>query len=504
MKPELVSIKDLIPAAYNPRIADPWRLELIGLSLRKLGWVIPVYATKDGEILSGHQRTFIAGKMGWKQVPVVWVPDMDENRRRAVNILFNRATNDFESTDSGASAKKRALELDIETKAKALPDQEKDFAPCLHLEKLNIRRLIDANPGSENRYTKGTARGLWVNKIKIPPVVTKGTLKFVNGAGRAWYEAEKGQRFIYCVLIDPNLAGFAQIMLNLISMDFDIQTRYADLLRHNSFRRSSFKRHCLGAGFVFAVHKGSAKTFDINKRDDKLKFLRTHGTRILDFGAGRLHESKMLENAGFTVTSFEPYRCDQDNQIRKDVSINEARTFLETAGLGWQWNSIFISSVLNSVPFYQDRLHIVRILAALSGSRTKVFACAQHRNSNSFRPVRQKQLSERKASAVTFELDYEPGIVLAELGRNPKVQKGHTPEEFTNLFKNGFNRVKPILRGRDNVYLVAAEPKKIPWKELEESLRFEFDLPYPDGGRMGLGEKAIEEFKKREKTYLKK
>lgn len=44
------------PSTYNPRTADPKRLNLIELSLRKLGFIAPIYADANGEILSGHQR----------------------------------------------------------------------------------------------------------------------------------------------------------------------------------------------------------------------------------------------------------------------------------------------------------------------------------------------------------------------------------------------------------------------------------------------------------------
>ena len=44
------------PSTYNPRTADPKRLDLIELSLRKLGFIAPIYADANGEILSGHQR----------------------------------------------------------------------------------------------------------------------------------------------------------------------------------------------------------------------------------------------------------------------------------------------------------------------------------------------------------------------------------------------------------------------------------------------------------------
>lgn len=68
-KIELLPVSALRPALYNPREADAERLELVRLSLRKLGFLLPLVATTDGEILSGHQRHAVAVDMGAARVP---------------------------------------------------------------------------------------------------------------------------------------------------------------------------------------------------------------------------------------------------------------------------------------------------------------------------------------------------------------------------------------------------------------------------------------------------
>lgn len=45
---ELLPVSALRPALYNPREADAERLELVRLSLRKLGFLLPLVATTDG------------------------------------------------------------------------------------------------------------------------------------------------------------------------------------------------------------------------------------------------------------------------------------------------------------------------------------------------------------------------------------------------------------------------------------------------------------------------
>ena len=83
---ELIAIERLKPATYNPRTADNARLDMVELSLKKLGFVLPIFATRDGEIISGHQRHLMANKIGLKKLPVIWCDDMDLPTRKAVNI----------------------------------------------------------------------------------------------------------------------------------------------------------------------------------------------------------------------------------------------------------------------------------------------------------------------------------------------------------------------------------------------------------------------------------
>ena len=66
----LVPIDSVRPSTYNPRSADPRRLDLVALSLRKLGFVLPLSADAGGELLSGHQRHLVAQRLGLTHVPV--------------------------------------------------------------------------------------------------------------------------------------------------------------------------------------------------------------------------------------------------------------------------------------------------------------------------------------------------------------------------------------------------------------------------------------------------
>ena len=105
--PRLELLSNIKPALYNPRETDPYRLQLIKDSLSRLGWLLPVYGTMSAEgkfeLISGHQRTLAASQMGYTSVPFIELPEMSLNKRKAINILFNRGTNDFRALENSRS-----------------------------------------------------------------------------------------------------------------------------------------------------------------------------------------------------------------------------------------------------------------------------------------------------------------------------------------------------------------------------------------------------------------
>jgi len=110
------------PSAYNPRHADPARLDVIELSLRKLGWLLPIYADPAGEIISGHQRHLVAERMGYGWVPVETMRKIPLERRKAINIAFNRGTNDLRPEQTPAKLTDALDRVDLAKLTAALPN----------------------------------------------------------------------------------------------------------------------------------------------------------------------------------------------------------------------------------------------------------------------------------------------------------------------------------------------------------------------------------------------
>ena len=497
---KLLPIGAVNPSTYNPRIADPERLNLIELSLRKLGFLLPIYADQKGEILSGHQRHYVASRMGVERLPVDFTKPLDLAERKAVNIAFNRGTNDLAPGDLPKTLTEALQRSDVHQLAEALPDLDinsSKFYPCLNAQEMPIQPLLAANSGRWVQYARNISKTLR-GKGVIMPVVIDPDGKVINGIGRLQMLAESGEKTVKVVQISQAQAQLADAMLNLLSMDFNIHHRYDDLLRYNSFRRSRRTRNELGRGFVFAVIGSKPSyTLDLSNPDHLKRWKAVHGSTVLDFGAGHLTETQILQQAGIDCTAFEPFHITKGEEIDKAASQEIVKSFLQTVRSGKRFSSIFISSVLNSVPFESDRRHIISLTASLADEKTRLFAVASSTQQTGWRNLNgAAPLNKSDSSQITFMLDYEPGIGLGDISKLPKVQKYHTPSEFRELFLTRWQEVKVNI-AVENVQVICRNPRPVDPLALRDAISFEFDLPYPDGSRMNRVDVALEAFSTR-------
>ena len=497
---KLLPINAINPSSYNPRIADPQRLDLIELSLRKLGFLLPLYADANGELLSGHQRHYVATRMGVKQVPVDFTKPLDLANRKACNVIFNRATNDLSPDDLPKTLTEALERSRVHELAEALPDlniHNPEFYPCLNAEELPVQPLLSVNTGRWVQYARNISKTL-KGKGVVMPLVIDPDGKVINGIGRLQMLAENNAPTVKAVRISHAQAALADAMLNLLSMDFDIHNRYSDLLRYNSFRRSRRTRNELGRGFVFAVIGAKPSyTLDLSNPEHLKRWKALHGSTVLDFGAGHLTETQILQQAGIDCTPFEPYHLTKGEEIDKVASLEIVKSFLQVVRSGKRFSSIFISSVLNSVPFEGDRRHIISLTATLADAKTRLFAVASSTQQTGWRNLNgAAPLNKSDSSQITFMLDYEPGIGLGDISKLPKVQRYHTVSEFRELFLTQWRDVKVNI-AVENVQAICRNPCPVDPVALRDAIAFEFDLPYPDGSRMNRVDVALEAFSTR-------
>lgn len=504
---QLVKANEIRPSTYNPRETDPVRLDYIELSLRKLGFLLPLYVDGAGEILSGHQRHLVATeRLGCRFVPVETVRPEDSiglDLRKGLNILFNRATNDFCFFDTPRTATNELHQSGALEEIRNLPDipvGSEAFFPCIHaMMTKSIKPILETNDFTNAQDSRNLAKSLLRYGV-LMPVIAKEDGKVINGIGRLMLQAELGREEIDVITVPEDRARIIHFLINRLSMEFNLHERYSDVLRYNSFSRKRSSRQSLGRGFYFLISDTSSNQFDINIPENLATWKQTYGDCVLNFGAGHMTESEILRRNGAYVTSFEPYVLAEKDAIDKRRSIDVTRMFLRDVGARRVWDSIFINQVFNSVPFWQDRLHIVTLLAALSTRDTTVYARATSDKCGISPTAEWKSMDRNKMKSVKMIAEYEKGVTIGEYvtGR-PKMQKYHSVEEFEKLFQSGFENCncEEDVGPKGQVVAICSDPRPISLKKLRAAIEFEFDLPYPDGSTMDLVAEAKEAFGRR-------
>jgi hypothetical protein len=488
----LASVGDLTPDETNPRKPDEARLHLLRLSLTKLGFVLPVSVTSDGLILSGHQRVTVSKELGFAEIPVDIV-DLPEKDVRGMNIMYNRCTNDFGALDTGSESFKNLSMEGLIEEAEKLPDMNPAEWPLMFAKEQSITGLVKTVADKYDKKAVVAAENFVRKKIRIPIVVSESG-QVINGVYRLFAAREAGVKRWPVVTIPDELGAFAVHFLNYLSMDFDIGEDFRQLLRYSAYRRPQNNRGDLPKAYRFwANGHRTLPDKDSYSRTYWRVFRDMHGHNLLDFGAGLCKVAPLLNSKGFNCVDFEPYRIDHGGESMKPspmFSKQKAREFLQTiADPDLKFDSVFLASVMNSVPFPQDRMAVLLIVHALSAYDTGIYGTCRDESDfhYEYQGIRQ---------ANYFVLGTEPGIRLGDAVSNPKIQKFHTTEEMDSQLKMLWTKTD-FWKGGNVFYWTAARPKRINPKSLAKALEFEFNLPYADGTTMDLVGLAKECFSKR-------
>lgn len=490
----------LIPDATNPRKSDPARLGLLRLSLAKLGFIMPVYADiKTGLLLSGHQRLTVSGELDYQSIPVIYVDIKDEDIK-GVNILFNRATNDFTAFDTGSKAQGK-LDLDaVIAAAEALedfPSDENWFA--LNCRNEDIRPFVQDQADRYDKKASVLADSMLRMGIRIPLVVSESG-QIVNGIHRAFAALEAGETHWPVIRVPDAHAEVALNFLNYLSMDFHIDDEFKNLILHSAYRRPQNNRGAVPKAMRFwANGNRTLPDKDSYSADYWRHFRDIHGLTVLDFGAGLGKAAPYLQTKDIQAIDFEPYRIDRDADSgvpSPAYSKQQAKRFLDQiADPQMKFDSIFLCSVLNSVPLPEYRLAVLAIVHALSTRATAIYGTLRHISDYNY-----EYGGIRNANYFTF--DSEPGVRVGDVMRAPKLQKFHSEDEARVMFEKFWKNVE-FWPGGNVFYFKLTAPKGLNPAIVGKALELEFDLPYADNTRMGLVEHAKKAFSKRLMTTIK-
>ena len=502
---QLVKTRSLTAWESNPRERDPERFEWVKLSLRKFGFVMPIYARENGMLYSGHQRSAAALEIGMEEVPVVYLnPPQDEHSNRVLNMVFNVTTNDHATR--AEFGKKAAASLGERSQFESLPDAVNPF-PCLNrfvITPADYLKTIDI--ANVNNLVRIYANYLLEYGIHIPIILDDNDV-IINGAPRLLAAIESGLVAFPAVRVSENTEAL-QLFLNKITMSFDLTKTFGDAIRYNSFFRhenQKIQRKVLGVGFYHWVFgkeatKGGSKWIKQHltklEGDYLSRWIGEHGTTVIDFGAGRLDNAMKLKAAGINCVPFEPYvPKPKKEELSFSSSVAIGRQFLKFIAERPHVDSLFVSSVFNSVPYKEDRDHLMVIFQAICMWGAKLYLHTL--SDNGLSRVFTNGRSEAARIDESVMLDTEPGVyivgILHPLG---KVQKHHSKQELLVLGKQHFQRVMYKTANGASHGIKCEQPRPIDWAALVRAIEFEFDLPHPENRRLGLVDMAIDAFSK--------
>lgn len=487
----LVPVDKLTPDNKNPRKADQARSALLLLSLKKLSFLMPLFRQRSsGLLLSGHQRLTQSKILGLDAVPVVDV-DVEDSEVMNINLLFNRLTNDFNAFDTGAQVQERLDMKQVLALLEALPDAEGHYALGCTVEP--IRQFARAVGDQYDKKAAVTAGAFTRMNIRIPLVVSESG-KVVNGVNRMFAALDRGIEEWPVVRVPDDIAEVAAVVLNYLSMDFSVDDDFKNLLRSSAFRRVSNNRGTVGKTYRFWAN-GCRSLLDRDSYSPEYwsNFRQLHGNSILDFGAGLGKVAPYLLTKGFDAHDFEPYRVDPDMNAAepsRTYSREQAKRFLKAIENPEQrFDSIFMSAVMNSIPFPEDRLMVLAIVHALCARETVVYGTCRDMSDFDY-----EYGGVRNGNY--FVWDTEPGVRLGDVSSCPKLQKFMTQEEARGYFERFWTTIE-FWKGGNVFYFKLSDPKGVNIKALGQSLDFEFNLPFRDGKGLDLVKEAKAAFSKR-------
>ena len=100
IKTVLVKVTDLIPSDYNPRKWSKEQVDQLKESIQRFGIVDPIIANsadnRKNIIIGGHFRLEVAKRLGYKEIPVVYVNLPELERERELNLRLNKNQGEFD------------------------------------------------------------------------------------------------------------------------------------------------------------------------------------------------------------------------------------------------------------------------------------------------------------------------------------------------------------------------------------------------------------------------
>ena len=452
-------LSDLRPAPYNPRRIGPDAIEQLGRSIQSLGPVKAVIARDDRTIVAGHQRTKAMLAAGLTHAPVYLLGDISD----ADEVRFNQIHNSADIELGGCR---------ISVRRKLEPGwtvvEPKDLEVITRTSKASqlaeILKLL-------------TKFGEWGNAVAN----TSGRILASPLYALACYNLKRPLRL--AVVPDDKSVSVLQFLgkqygefhYSHLPEQMWAQT-YAQMKRlRDTGRDRTIESRCYENAVIPKISKTD---------------------RILDFGAGQMDYVKRLRKEGFDIHGVEFYlRTPKSNQL--DISrvhrhIDQLCESLDAKGL---YDVVVCDSVINSVTSVEAERAVLTTVNAFCRPGGLMIFSGRARGIID-RLTQKRKVSTGKTRDVWF-LDrdgitamYQRGVWLYQkfhnLAQVEELGRAYIGPKFDVIDHDRPGNAKTEIRA-SSFAVRGYKTVKFTEEEYHAALKFEFNLPLPEGKRYGRG-----------------
>lgn len=448
-------IQNLKGADYNPRSIEDDDLARLRESVRTLGIVKPIIASGD-LIVAGHQRTKALRAIGVETAPVFM---LSQKVKKTDEIRFNQLHN---GTD---------LDKGDEDGRVPATDGQHGFAMVKPSEiSCNLRGRI-----------------AYVRKAICELISKYGNWGacVATADGRVIHAA---QYLCACKMM--------QIPARVYYLREDQEPAAKDFLgsTYGVFSYTHLPKTTYGQTFAQMMRLRDGASGRGNRSQNwewLLEYLSRHPeARVLDFGCGQADYVRAAKKDGYRVQGIEFF-------YRKGNAIDPAAVhrMIDSALDDMRAHGLFdvtiADYVLNSVDSLQAEADVLTCLGAFCKPGGLVIFSGRQRERID------KQLRYTKAASTKRSVEFLDDNGMSALYRKGHwhFQKFHTKEEALALSERYFGNKGEYTRVNDTAWRVTVRNQTaLPREQQEASIRREFDLMWPDGKSVGMGEKAISSF----------
>ncbi|MBB4287650.1 ParB N-terminal domain-containing protein [Roseospira goensis] len=442
----------LRPAPYNPRVIDARACAALRQSIRRIGVVKPIIARDTGTVIAGHQRLRQLTALGRALGPVYvaqGITDTDEAR-------FNQ-----------------------------------------------LHNVTEDAPGLWARVPPDPRMGVFVD---VPAWRIKGAFRGPDAVTRATIGAlicRYGPWGCAVATRDGRVIDGINYALTCAVMGLPCRTirvpDYAARYLHRAYGAFSFGPLAGDTWRQSACQRPRLRTG--GQRACRSRLYERHvlpqlgpGERLIDFGAGQADYVRRLQGCGHPVVWVEFFPLD-GTRLDRPTAHAWCRDALAAWAARGPFDVVVCDSVLNSVDSVAAERDVMVTLNALCrvGGRVHVSGRTRERLHAMERTTKQAN-PKQYLHAGAVDADGFVALYRGDLEAAPTAwtfQKFHAASEARGLIETFIGPVQRFTRSTTSWQATAVKTVDLDPATVEAALRREFDLPWPDGDRVGLAEAAV-------------